>query len=57
MMLGHLTGRLLLRRESYKVDAGKVIDAAIANKVIIALIKGDDHGQSDDDEEEEGAIE
>ena len=37
MMLGHLTGRLLLRRESYKVDAGKVIDAAIANKVIIEL--------------------
>ena len=37
MMLGHLTGLLLLRRESYKVDAGKVIDAAIANKVIIEL--------------------
>ena len=36
-MLGHLTGRLLLRRESYKVDAGKIIDAAIANKVIIEL--------------------
>jgi DNA polymerase (family X) len=36
-MLGHLTGRLLLRRESYKVDAAKVIDAAIANKVIIEL--------------------
>ncbi|MCF7686655.1 MAG: PHP domain-containing protein, partial [Cephaloticoccus sp.] len=37
MMLGHLTGRLLLRRESYKVDATKVIDAAIANRVIIEL--------------------
>ncbi len=36
-MLGHLTGRLLLRREGYKVDAGKVIDAAIANGVIIEL--------------------
>jgi DNA polymerase (family 10) len=36
-MLGHLTGRLLLRREGYKVDAGKVIDAAIANAVIIEL--------------------
>lgn len=36
-MLGHLTGRLLLRREGYRVDAGKIIDAAIANKVIIEL--------------------
>lgn len=36
-MLGHLTGRLLLRREAYQVDAAKVIDAAIANKVIIEL--------------------
>lgn len=36
-MLGHLTGRLLLRREEYRVDAGKVIDAAIANRVIIEL--------------------
>lgn len=36
-MLGHLTGRLLLRREGYAVDAGKVIDAAIANGVIIEL--------------------
>lgn len=36
-MLGHLTGRLLLRRESYRVDAGKVIDAAIANRVVIEL--------------------
>lgn len=36
-MLGHLTGRLLLRREAYQVDATKVIDAAIANKVIIEL--------------------
>lgn len=36
-MLGHLTGRLLLRRESYRIDALKVIDAAIANGVIIEL--------------------
>lgn len=36
-MLGHLTGRLLLRREGYKVDAAKVIDAAIANKVVIEM--------------------
>lgn len=36
-MLGHLTGRLLLRRESYKVNAEKVIDAAAANGVIIEL--------------------
>ena len=36
-MLGHLTGRLLLRREGYQIDAGKVIDAAIANEVIIEL--------------------
>jgi DNA polymerase (family 10) len=36
-MLGHLTGRLLLRRESYQVNASKVIDAAIANNVAIEL--------------------
>ena len=36
-MLGHLTGRLLLRRESYKVDVTKVVDAAIANEVVIEL--------------------
>ncbi len=36
-MLGHLTGRLLLRREGYHVDVTKVIDAAIANKVVIEL--------------------
>jgi DNA polymerase (family 10) len=36
-MLGHLTGRLLLRRESYQVNASKVIDAAIANRVAIEL--------------------
>jgi DNA polymerase (family X) len=36
-MLGHATGRLLLRREGYRVDLEKVVDAAIANDVIIEL--------------------
>jgi len=36
-MLGHLTGRILLEREPYHVDAAKVIDAAIANGVVIEL--------------------
>ncbi len=36
-MLGHVTGRLLLRREGYRVDSGKVIDAAVANGVVIEL--------------------
>jgi DNA polymerase (family 10) len=36
-MLGHVTGRLLLRREGYQVDFAKIIDAAIANGVIIEL--------------------
>ncbi len=36
-MLGHLTGRLLLEREGYEVDAEKVVDAAIANRVVIEL--------------------
>lgn len=36
-MLGHPTGRLLLRREPYAIDLQKVIDAAIANKVIIEI--------------------
>lgn len=37
MMLGHVTGRLLLRREAYRVDVAKTIDAALANGVIIEL--------------------
>lgn len=37
MMLGHLTGRLLLEREGYEVDVDKIVDAAIANGVIIEL--------------------
>jgi DNA polymerase (family 10) len=36
-MLGHLTGRLLLRREGYAVNTGKIIDVAIAHGVIIEL--------------------
>jgi DNA polymerase (family 10) len=36
-MLGHPTGRLLLKREAYQVDLAKVIDAAIANETIIEL--------------------
>jgi DNA polymerase (family 10) len=36
-MLGHLTGRLLLEREGYDVDADKVVDAAIASGVVIEL--------------------
>ncbi len=36
-MLGHLSGRLLLEREAYRVDTAKVIDAAIANGVVIEL--------------------
>jgi DNA polymerase (family 10) len=36
-MLGHLTGRLLLEREAYRVDAARIIDAAIANGVVIEL--------------------
>lgn len=36
-MLGHLTGRLLQRREGYPVNTSKIVDAAIANKVIIEL--------------------
>ena len=36
-ILGHLTGRLLLRREGYPVDHRKVIDACVANGVIIEI--------------------
>ena len=36
-MLGHPTGRLLLRREPYKINMPKIIDAAIANRVIIEI--------------------
>lgn len=36
-ILGHPTGRLLLRRDSYKVDIIKVIDACAANNVAIEI--------------------
>jgi DNA polymerase (family 10) len=36
-MLAHLTGRLLLEREGYLVNVGKVIDAAAANGKMIEL--------------------
>ncbi|MDR0353255.1 MAG: DNA polymerase/3'-5' exonuclease PolX, partial [Opitutaceae bacterium] len=36
-MLGHMTGRQLLRREGYRVNVAKIIDAAIANGVVIEL--------------------
>jgi len=36
-MLGHPSGRLLLKREASKINLNKVIDAAIANDVIIEL--------------------
>ena len=36
-MLGHMTGRLLLRREPYALNIPKVIDAAIANGKIVEL--------------------
>lgn len=36
-MVGHLTGRLLLKREPYAIDVEKVIDACIANGTIMEL--------------------
>ncbi|MFW6217980.1 MAG: DNA polymerase/3'-5' exonuclease PolX [Verrucomicrobiota bacterium] len=36
-MLGHPTSRLLLRREPFHINLQKVIDAAIANRVIIEI--------------------
>jgi len=36
-MLGHPTGRLLLKREGYPIDHQKVIDACAANGVIIEI--------------------
>jgi DNA polymerase (family 10) len=36
-MLGHPSGRLLLRREGYPIDYQKIIDACAANGVIIEL--------------------
>ncbi len=36
-MVGHLTGRLLLHRDPYRIDVEKVIDACIANHTIVEL--------------------
>jgi DNA polymerase (family 10) len=36
-ILGHPTGRLLLRREGYTLDFEKVIDACVANQVVIEI--------------------
>ncbi len=36
-MVGHVSGRLLLRREASKMNIQKIIDAAIANKTILEL--------------------
>lgn len=36
-MVGHVTGRLLLQRDGYRVNVPKVIDAAIANGAIIEI--------------------
>ena len=36
-ILGHMTGRLLLRRAGYPVDHKKIIDACAANKVVIEI--------------------
>ncbi|MBA4138473.1 MAG: DNA polymerase/3'-5' exonuclease PolX [Opitutus sp.] len=36
-MLAHPTGRLLLERPGYEIDTDKIIDAAIANGVIIEI--------------------
>lgn len=36
-ILGHMTGRLLLSRNGYPVDHHKIIDACVANNVVIEL--------------------
>ncbi len=36
-ILGHLSGRLLLRRKSYELDYEKITDACISNKVAIEI--------------------
>ena len=41
-ILGHLTGRLLLRREGYAVSHRRVIEAAAANGKILVRLEVDD---------------
>ncbi|MFK7851088.1 MAG: DNA polymerase/3'-5' exonuclease PolX [Akkermansiaceae bacterium] len=36
-MLGHVTGRLLLKRDSYAVDHARIIDCAAATRTVIEL--------------------
>jgi len=36
-ILGHLTGRLLLSRKGYPVDHTRIVDACVANQVVIEL--------------------
>ena len=36
-MIGHLTGRILLRRDGYELDIDKIIDCAISTGTIIEL--------------------
>ncbi|MEP2775532.1 MAG: DNA polymerase/3'-5' exonuclease PolX [Luteolibacter sp.] len=36
-MLGHMTGRLLLKREGYPVDHARIIDCAVATRTVIEL--------------------
>jgi DNA polymerase (family 10) len=36
-MLGHMTGRLLLKREAYPVDHARIIDCAAATRTVIEL--------------------
>ena len=36
-MLGHVTGRLLLKREAYAVDHARIIDCAVATRTVIEL--------------------
>ncbi len=36
-ILGHMTGRLLLSRKGYPLDHDKIIDACVANNVVIEL--------------------
>jgi len=36
-MLGHMTGRLLLRREGYALDSARVLAAAVAHNAIVEL--------------------
>ncbi|ANH82063.1 histidinol-phosphatase [Niabella ginsenosidivorans] len=36
-ILGHLTGRLLLSRNGYPIDHKKIIDACVANNVVIEI--------------------